>query len=167
MAMPPPTPGPGGSAPPRPPLSVVPGGPPPPGAPGPPGPPAGPPPPPPQQQTTPGPNNGLNAFLAAFLTDVSASLPPDWQCVDIAATALKIAIRGKSMQKAEKTVAALQSVLNVLTTLLNARVEGSASGGPQTPGVQSNATSSDADTGSADADAQPSAAGETSGNGGE
>jgi hypothetical protein len=101
----------------------------------------------------------MNAFMAAFLTDVSANLPPDWQCVDIAATALKIAIRGKSMQKAEKTVAALTSVLHVLTTLLNARVSGSATTGPQTPGVQSNPHGSDADTGGADADAQPAASG--------
>jgi uncharacterized membrane protein YgcG len=126
------------------------------------------PPPPPPQMGGPGPNSGLNAFLAAFLTDVSASLPPDWQCVDIAATALKIAIRGKSMQKAEKTVAALTSVLHVLTTLLNARVEGSANSGPQTSGIQSSGGASDADSGGADADAQPSAdGGESSGGGGE
>jgi hypothetical protein len=114
----------------------------------------------------PGPPNqnaGLNAFLAAFLTDVSANLPPEWQMVDIAATALQIAIRGKSMQKAEKTVAALTSVQNVLKTLLNARIEGSTKSGPQTPEVQGNATGSDADAGGVDADAQPGAGGDGGG----
>ncbi len=114
----------------------------------------------------PGPPNqnaGLNAFLAAFLTDVSATMPPEWQLVDIAATALKIAIRGKSMQKAEKTVAALTSVLNVLTTLINARVEGSTKSGTQTPQVQANPSGSDGDAGSPDADAQPGAGGDAGG----
>ena len=108
----------------------------------------------------PGASSPLNAFLAAFMTDVSASLPPDWACVDIAATALKIALRGKSMQKAPKTVAALQSVLNVLNTLLNARVSGDVAGGSDTPQVQASPRGGDVpDTGAADADSMPTAAG--------
>lgn len=106
----------------------------------------------------PGPgaqSNPLNAFLAAFLTDVSANLSPSWQCVDIAATALKIALRGKDMQKAPATVATLQSCLNTLTTLIDARTTGTTSTSPGTPSVAASANS--ADTGSADADSQPAA----------
>lgn len=100
--------------------------------------------------------------MAAFLTDVSASLPPGFQCVDIAATALKIALRATEFQKQEKTVAVLQSCLNTLTTLLNARVSGQAGTTPATPQAQSG---SSADAGAADADAQPNASSAGGGDG--
>ncbi len=103
--------------------------------------------------------------MSAFLSDVSASLSPGMQCVDIAATALKIALRATEFQKREKTVAVLQSVLNTLTTLINAQVSGQGGNIPASPQV-----SSGADAAAADADAQPSAAnagGDSAGDGGE
>jgi hypothetical protein len=109
--------------------------------------------PPPLAPGGPGPqSNPLNAFLAAFLSDVSAELGPGMQCVDIAATALKIALRATEFQKREKTVAVLQSCLNTLTTLLNAQVSGQGGTPPATP------QASGVDAGAADADAQPGAA---------
>ena len=110
----------------------------------------------------PGPqSNPVNAFMAAFLSDVSAELPPSWQCIDMAATCLKVALRGVDLQKQEKTVAALQSVLNVLTTLINARVSGQGGTAPATP----QASTSSVDAGSADADSQPGSAGGSTGEG--
>lgn len=95
--------------------------------------------------------------MSAFLTDVSAKLPPDWQAVDIAATALKIALRGRSMQKAPATVALLQSCLNTLTTLLTSRTSGQGPSGATSPQTEARPAASEANVGAADADAQPSA----------
>lgn len=102
----------------------------------------------------------MNAFMSAFLSDVSAALPNEWQCVDIAATALKIALRGKGMQKQPATVAALQSCLNTLTTLLSARRSGQ---GPTGASGAQSASGSDntGDNTSPDADSQPGAPGES------
>jgi len=104
----------------------------------------------------------VNAFMAAFLSDVSAELPPSWQLVDMGATCLKVALRAVDLQKQEKTVAALQSVLNVLTTLINARVSGQGGSTPSSPQV-----SGSVDAGAADADSQPGAAGGGTGDGGD
>lgn len=143
--MPPPGMGPGGMVPPRAPVGPVPGGPPPP----PPG--MSMPPPPP-------PLGGLGPAspLAGMLADLSASLTPGWQAVDMAVRCLRVALRAEDMQRAEKVVAVLQSQVNVLTKLISAYTAGTASGvsEPSTLGRADEA----APPTTPEADAQPASA---------
>jgi len=157
-AMPPPMPGPGGIAPPRPPLSMVPEGAPPPMQPGqaPPGPPMAPPAPPPMGGLGPA------SPLVGMLSDLPTNLTPGWQCVDMSIRCLRTALRSADMQRAEKVVAALQSVLNVQTKLLSAYTAGAPSGGADaTPSASADDGGGGQPNG--DADSQPSSASMTAG----
>jgi hypothetical protein len=84
---------------------------------------------------------------------VSADLSPGWQSCDIAARALKIALRSVDFQKLPKVVAQLQSQLNVLNNLITGYTMGVQSS-PATPTVD---RGSSQDTGAADADSAPAA----------
>src|SRR5271165_197544 len=108
--------GPGGGGPPlpRPPMGAPPGMPPPPG------PPMGGPPPPAAPPPQPPPQGGLGPAspLAGMLSDLSASMGPGWQSVDMGIRCLKVALRSEDFQKLPSVVAAVQSCMNQLTTLV-------------------------------------------------
>ncbi len=89
--------------------------------------------------------------LLGMLSDLPTNLSPGWQSVDMAIRCLRTALRSEDMQRAEKVVAALQSVMSVLTKLLSAYTSGTsngAAGGPERAGGGEPAS---------DADSQPSA----------
>lgn len=94
-----------------------------------------------------------------MLSDLPSNLTPGWQCVDMAIRCLRTGLRAQEMQKAPKVVAALSSVLGVLTKLLSAYTTGSASsdGGSTTPGMSAAQQGAEGSPPSTDADAQPSA----------
>ncbi len=150
MAFPPPSPaGPPGMVPGRPPI---------PGPPGmaPPMPPpamAMPPPPPP-----PGAATGLGpaANFAGMLSDLSASLTPGQQAIDVAIRALKVAMRSADMQTQMKVVAHLQSATNGLEKILSAYTSGGVGG--SAPSEKASPMDAAGQPPSADADAQPAAA---------
>jgi hypothetical protein len=154
MAMQPPgPPGLGGGLPPppRPPM----GGPPGMGAP--PMPPqAAPPPPPPQ--SPPGAGGLGPASPLGSLVDLSASMGPGWQQVDWAVRSLKSALRSTDFQKTPAVVAVIQSLINTASELISHYTSGTA-GAKTSPTVvrREGGRTSESDSSSADADAQPSA----------
>jgi hypothetical protein len=154
MAFPPPgAPGAGGP-PPRPPIGPPPGGGPPPPPPGlpPQGPPPGAPPPPPPSGAG---GLGPNSPFGGMLSDLSPSMGPGWQAVDLAIRALKTGLRSTDFQKTPAVVAVLQSVLNTCTELLSHYTSGQAGATPSA--TPSKGEGSDSASPSADADAQPAA----------
>ena len=150
MAGLPPMSGPPGQAPGRPPLSIVPPGGPPPPLPGGPVPPPSAPPP-----MAAGGGLGPQSPFASLLIDLPSHLGTGWQSVDIAVSALKIALRSRDFQETPAVVATVQSCIEQLDTLVTTYTEGT-TGGPSTP-TYSPAMASQA-PGAADADAQPAAA---------
>jgi hypothetical protein len=151
MGMMPPGPqGPGGAmVPPRPPMGP-PGAPP---APPPPGglPPPGAPPPPPPPQGGPGP---ASSPLAGMLSDLSASMSPGWQAVDMATRCLKTALRAPEFQEIPAVVAHLQSHLNGINVLVTAYTTGEAGASASTAGLSKD-SANDGAAPSSDADSQP------------
>jgi hypothetical protein len=154
-SMPPGPPGLGGGLPPppRPPMGAPPGmgtPPMPPQA----APPPPPPPPPPQGAGGLGPASPL----AGLFSDLSPSMGPGWQQVDLAARALKTALRSTDFQKTPAVVAVLQSVLNTVTELVSHYTSGTSGAKPSsTASMRPEGRTSEGDSSSADADAQPSA----------
>jgi hypothetical protein len=89
-------------------------------------------------------------------SDLSPSMGPGWQSVDLASRAIKVALRSTDFQKTPAVVAVMQSVLNTMTELLSHYVSGTS--GASAPGpVPSGADRTDGASPSSDADAQPSA----------
>lgn len=113
--------------------------------------------PPPQP---PPPMGGGSAGLgplspfASLLIDLPSNLGTGWQSLDIATSALKIALRSADFQKTPAVVAAVQSIINQLTTLVTTYTEG-AVGGTATPVSTSSDEGGSSSMNAADADAQP------------
>lgn len=93
-----------------------------------------------------------------MLADLPTNLTPGWQCVDMAVRCLRTGLRAEDMQRAEKVVAVLQSVVNSLTKLLSAYTAGTPSGSaePSTAAGRAEGPPPSSDA-AGDADSQPSA----------
>ena len=117
---------------------------------------APPPPPPPPPQGAGG--LGPASPFASLLSDLSSSMGPGWQQVDLAARALKTALRSADFQKTPAVVAVLQSLLNTINELISHYTSGTSGAKPSsTASPRFEGRTSEGDSSSADADAQPSA----------
>jgi hypothetical protein len=100
---------------------------------------------------------GLGNPFAGILSDLSSSLSPEWQSVDLAIRALKVAKRGVGMQKLPAVVAVLTSVQSTLETVLSGYTSGtSGAAKPSTSGAERSAPMP-SDNAATDADGQPGA----------
>jgi hypothetical protein len=90
-----------------------------------------------------------------MLSDLSPSMPPGWQAIDLSVRSLKIAMRSADFQRTPAVVAVVQSVTNTLEELVARRVGGTS--GPAEPrGTREVSAPNEGDSVSSDADAQPS-----------
>lgn len=114
------------------------------------------PPVPPQAPPPPAPSGGLGpgSPLAGMLSDLSPSMTPGWQSLDLAARALKVALRSVDFQKIPAVVAVVQSVLNTISELISHYQSGTA-GGPASKSAAPRAETTPPSP-SSDADSQPS-----------
>lgn len=92
---------------------------------------------------------GPSSPLAGMLSDLSPSMGPGWQSVDLAVRALRVALRSTDFQKSPAVVAVVQSVSNTLAQLVTSHTSGTAEPKKSPPSgevSQGSPPSSDADS---------------------
>jgi len=90
-----------------------------------------------------------------MLSDLSPSMSPGWQSVDLAVRALKVALRSEDFQKSPAVVAVVQSVSSTLAELVSHYTTGTA-GASKAPKAEKPSEIAQGEPPSSDADAMPS-----------
>jgi hypothetical protein len=99
-----------------------------------------------------------------MLSDLSPSMSPGWQAIDMAIRAIKTALRSVDFQEMPAVVAVVQSCQNTLAELQSHYISGTTTGSaPKTGGDSAN----DGAQPSSDADSQPPAGSPDEGSSGE